>query len=238
MNASASKPQSMASFAFIIPYTFFILLALSPSLVTATSVKVPNDHFTRIFAFGDSYTDTGNTKSGTGPQGFMQVSNPPYGMTHFHHSTNRYSDGRLVIDFVAETLSLPYLPPYLNPKADRSHGVNFAVAGATAIDHSFFVRNNLTLNITPQSILTELAWFRKFLKSRGCNGTDLPACRAIMKDSLFWIGEIGVNDFAYNLGATVPDTLVQKLAIDSITLFLQVFSSYFLYLICRGNIAE
>ncbi|MCD7451110.1 hypothetical protein HAX54_009558 [Datura stramonium] len=57
---------------------------------------------------------------------------------HIHHCTDilfhlQYSDGRLVIDFVAESLSLPFLPPYRDPKADKTYGVNFAVAGSTAI---------------------------------------------------------------------------------------------------------
>ncbi|CAH9104493.1 unnamed protein product [Cuscuta europaea] len=91
----------------------------------------------RIYAFGDSFTDTGNTHSATGPSSFTYVSNPPYGRTFFHRPTNRYSDGRLVIDFVTQALSLPFLPPYLNPNADRSYGVNFAVGGSTAIDHRF-----------------------------------------------------------------------------------------------------
>ncbi|KAL5717851.1 hypothetical protein ACHQM5_010812 [Ranunculus cassubicifolius] len=189
----------------------------------STPSEVPKDRFTTIFAFGDSYTDTGNTRSNadSGPNGFRQVSHLPYGMTHFHHSTDRYSDGRLVIDFVAETLSLPYLPPYLDPKADNTHGVNFAVGGSTAIKHEFFVRNNLTLNTTPQSLLTQLTWFKNFLKKRGCHDTKSPSCKALITRSLFWVGEIGANDYAYNLFETVPETMIQKLSLDSITLFLQ-----------------
>ncbi|XP_028109966.1 GDSL esterase/lipase At3g48460-like [Camellia sinensis] len=90
-----------------------------------------------MYAFGDSYIDTGNTGSTSGPSGFSYVSNLPYGCTYFHHSTNRYSDGRLVIDLIAQSLSLPYLPPYIylinsNQKPSLM-GVNFAVVGSTAI---------------------------------------------------------------------------------------------------------
>ncbi|KAL5717852.1 hypothetical protein ACHQM5_010813 [Ranunculus cassubicifolius] len=202
-----------------------------------TSTATPKDHFTAIFAFGDSYTDTGNTRSNadSGPNGFRQVSYPPYGMTHFGHPTNRYSDGRLVIDFVAESLLLPYLPPYLNQKADKTHGVNFAVAGSTAIKHEFFVRNNLTLNTTPQSLLTQLTWFKSFLKNRGCQDKKSPTCNGLVTDSLFWIGEIGANDYAYNLGKTVPETVIQKLTMESITLFLQeLLSMGAKYIVVQG----
>ncbi|KAK1411153.1 hypothetical protein QVD17_37698 [Tagetes erecta] len=98
------------------PTTTIILLLL---LTTAAASPNPQP-FIKIYAFGDSYTDTGNTASVSGPNAFTYVSNPPYGTTFFHHPTNRYSDGRLVIDFVTESLSLPFLPPYRNPKARKS----------------------------------------------------------------------------------------------------------------------
>ncbi|KAI7993956.1 GDSL esterase/lipase [Camellia lanceoleosa] len=97
------------------------------------------------------------------------TANLPYGDTYYHHSTNRYSNGRLVINFVAQSLSLPYLPPYLHiinsNQKPSSMGVNFAVAGSIAIIHNFVVKNNLTLNITPQSLQTQLTWFNNFLES-------------------------------------------------------------------------
>ncbi|KAL2459513.1 GDSL esterase/lipase [Forsythia ovata] len=191
---------------------------------TATKTGIPSRPFKKVYAFGDSYTDTGNTHSSTGPSSFTYVSNLPYGTTFFHHPTNRYSDGRLVIDFVTQALSLPFLPPYRNPKLDKSYGVNFAVAGSTAIIHSFFVKNNLTLNITPQSLQTQLIWFNKFLESKGCKGSSTSTtqeCEAALNDALFWVGEIGANDYAYSFAGSVPSETIQKLAIYSVTSFLQ-----------------
>lgn len=179
--------------------------------------------FKRIYAFGDSFTDTGNTHSATGPSSFTYVSNPPYGRTFFHRPTNRYSDGRLVIDFAAQALALPFLPPYLNSKADRSHGVNFAIGGSTAIDHRFFVKNNLTLNITPQSIKTQLQWFNAYLESVGCkdNKATPKECGEVFEESLFWVGEIGANDYAYTLGSTVSGETIQRLAVPTVTAFIE-----------------
>lgn len=156
----------------------------------------------------------------------MHVSNPPYGQTFFHHPTNRYSDGRLVIDFVSQALSLPFLPPYRDSKADKSYGVNFAVAGSTAIIHSFFVENNLTLNITPQSLETQLNWFNKFLESKGCNGSSTTReCQAVFDNALIWVGEIGANDYAYTLGSSVSSKTIQDLSIGSVTAFLKAMLS-------------
>ena len=103
-------------------------------------------------------------------------------------------------------------------------GVNFAVAGSTAIRHRFFVKNNLTLNITPQSLQTQLHWFNKYLEAQGCEGNDsiTGQCSAAIHEALFWVGEIGVNDYAYTFGSSVSGSTIQRLAIKSITGFLQV----------------
>ncbi|KAF7805994.1 GDSL esterase/lipase [Senna tora] len=187
-----------------------------------STVESQTRGFKKIYAFGDSFTDTGNTKNANGPSGFGHVSNSPYGTSFFNHSTNRYSDGRLVIDFVAEALSLPYLPPYLHCKGNDTFGVNFAVAGSTAINHEFFVRNNLTLDATPQSIQTQLLWFNKYLENQGsCKGEPSSACKADFEDALFWFGEIGVNDYAYTLGSSVSRDTIRKLSMYSVSDALQ-----------------
>ena len=207
-------------FIFITLITIFILTS-SSSAATETHPPRP---FKKIYAFGDSFTDTGNTKSVTGPTGFGHVSNLPYGITYFHHPTNRYSDGRLVIDFVAETLSLPYLPPYRKIRgkvSSSTFGVNFAVAGATATNHLFFVKNNLTLDITPESIQTQLLWFNEYLESQGCKNASASDCKEAFDDALFWVGEIGVNDYAYAVGSSIPDDTIRKLGIASFTGVLQ-----------------
>ncbi|KAI3820690.1 hypothetical protein L1987_08238 [Smallanthus sonchifolius] len=197
---------------------FFFLL-----LLPLSSGNPPPRSFNKIYAFGDSYTDTGNTASATGPSTFRYVSNPPYGRTFFHRPTNRYSDGRLVIDFVAESLSLPYLPPYLNRKANTSAGINYAVAGSTAIRHAFFVKNNLTLAITPQSLQTQLTWFNKTSEGLKCKSaiSTPEECAAVFRDALIWAGEIGANDYAYTVGSTVSGETVRRHAIGSVTGFLE-----------------
>ncbi|KAK4767873.1 hypothetical protein SAY87_003014 [Trapa incisa] len=218
------------------------LLVISSLIACGLQVQAPAQQsrgrpFHKIYAFGDSFTDTGNTGNANGPSGFGHVSNPPYGMTFFHHPTNRYSDGRLVIDFVAEALSLPYLPPYRNVVVDTSKGgpgsrisgtssssggVNFAVAGSTAINHDFFVKNNLTLDMTPESILTQLVWFNRYLEgNEGCKGAAYSRpCEVAFREALVWVGEIGVNDYAYTIGSSVAWDTVQKLAIDTVVAFL------------------
>lgn len=211
----------MASNTSSLMTSMYILLSTSLALSAA-----PTPPFKKIYSFGDSYTDTGNTKTSTGPAAFNHVSNPPYGITFFHHPTNRYSDGRIVIDFIAEALSLPLIPPYRDLKADRSHGVNFAVAGGTAIRRGFFLKNNITFNLVRQSALqTQLVWYEKIMESEGCKdmkNTPKECDRFGLRDALVWVGELGSNDYTSILGSSISTNTIRRLSIKSVIRFLQV----------------
>ncbi|KAL1531237.1 GDSL esterase/lipase 1-like [Salvia divinorum] len=57
----------------------------------------------------------------------------PYGRNDlFQGPTGRYSDGLILVDYLAEYGKLPMIPPFLDPSAsdDLSHGVNFASGGS------------------------------------------------------------------------------------------------------------
>ncbi|RWW24010.1 hypothetical protein BHE74_00007267 [Ensete ventricosum] len=63
-------------------------------LFTGTSVGC----YTSIFSFGDSIADTGNAMySGSIPESVRHL---PYGQTYFGLATGRFSDGRLIVDFI------------------------------------------------------------------------------------------------------------------------------------------
>ncbi|KAL8088710.1 hypothetical protein AgCh_038480 [Apium graveolens] len=85
-----------------------------------------NCNIPAIYNFGDSNSDTG------GLSAVFPPTVPPNGETFFHNPSGRACDGRLIIDFIAEHLGIPYLSAYLNSiKPNFEHGANFATRGAT-----------------------------------------------------------------------------------------------------------
>ncbi|XP_078151786.1 GDSL esterase/lipase At1g28640-like [Carex rostrata] len=164
-----------------------------PILTILVVLKTGNCCFTRIFCFGDSISDTGNYLNSIGDN-YDPVGNLPYGETYFNRPTGRYSDGRLILDFIAEEYGLQLIPPYLSKESTENflHGVNFAVAGATALDNSFFESNGIEVSWTNYSLGAQLEWFKKLLPSI----LEEPGCdSSVISSALFVVGEIGGNDY-------------------------------------------
>ncbi|KAJ4752349.1 GDSL esterase/lipase [Rhynchospora pubera] len=131
-------------------YVFFPLHIYTLSLLLILT-KPGDCCFTHIFCFGDSISDTGNYLKSIGDR-YHPVGSLPYGETYFGRPTGRYSDGRIILDFIAQAYGLPFIPPYLsgNTTKDFPHGVNFAVGGATALN-SFAITAAIDLTISVQS---------------------------------------------------------------------------------------
>ncbi|XP_027931133.1 GDSL esterase/lipase At1g28600-like [Vigna unguiculata] len=156
--------------------------------------------YTSIFSFGDSLADTGNLYLSSEPPLSNHCFFPPYGETFFHHVSGRCSDGRLIIDFIGESLGIPPLKPYLGKKNDewnwKDGGANFAVAGATALESTFFEDRGIPVK-TNYSLSVQFTWFKDLLSTL-CNSSP-QSCLEEVKNSLFLVGEIGGNDLNHAL---------------------------------------
>jgi hypothetical protein len=78
----------------------------------------------------------------------------------------RSHDAQEVIHLhAAKDLGLPLLNPYLDKSADFTYGVNFAVAGATALNTAALAKKGVTIALTNSSLDVQLKWFKDFMAS-------------------------------------------------------------------------
>ncbi|XP_027153358.1 GDSL esterase/lipase At3g27950 isoform X2 [Coffea eugenioides] len=88
--------------------------------------EIKSCKFPALYNFGDSNSDTG------GRSASLDMVAPPNGETFFKAPSGRFCDGRLIIDFMAEELGLPYLSAYLDSIGSNfRHGANFATGGSS-----------------------------------------------------------------------------------------------------------
>ncbi|WOL02107.1 hypothetical protein Cni_G10826 [Canna indica] len=173
---SPSCTPTMKPFVVVV---FFLLLS---------SLHLSSSHqYRALFNFGDSMSDTGN----------VRIGHLPYGMTFFGRATGRCSDGRLIIDFIAQDLGFPLLPPNTERDADFSKGANFAWVAGTTLGFEFFNERGLSRGLwVNASIYIQVDRFEKMLPSICGAPQD---CKDFLSKSLFIVGEFGGNDYSTGL---------------------------------------
>ncbi|GAB2291064.1 hypothetical protein Dimus_025320 [Dionaea muscipula] len=155
--------------------------------------------FEGIFNFGDSNSDTG------GFWAAFPAQSPPFGITYFNKPAGRASDGRLILDFLAQGIGIPFLSPYLQSiGSDYRHGANYATLASTVLlpNTSLFVSG-----ISPFSLAIQLNQMKEF-KSRviqyssplSNHGSTLLPSMEIFGKAIYTF-YIGQNDFTSNLAA-------------------------------------
>ena len=176
-------------------HLLFLLISLPSTLCIFMNISTSSNYKT-IFSFGDSLADTGNyltygreailaiDKSPYGITYFHRptgrcsdgrlvvdfIGNPVYNFewpTFIIHII-KWLLISVTSLYVAEAFGVPELPPYLATVEGQNlrHGVNFAVAGATALDTSFFYERGLDAFLwTNSSLSIQLGWFKKLKPS-------------------------------------------------------------------------
>ncbi|KAJ4823411.1 hypothetical protein Tsubulata_032433 [Turnera subulata] len=86
----------------------------------------------KLFVFGDSYVDTGNWKKSSAPW------KEPYGITFPGKPSGRFSDGRVLTDYIASYLGTESPVPFTQWTPARNSslksGMNFAYGGTGVFD--------------------------------------------------------------------------------------------------------
>lgn len=112
--------------------------SLSAAQLNAT---LPNCTFPALYAFGDSLTDTGNAIAAY-PGKFGNSEIDPYGVEFPMHPADRFSDGKLLIDFLAFGVRRrPIYAVLRGTGGDFTYGTNFAVSGSSARNNSYWTRD-------------------------------------------------------------------------------------------------
>ncbi|XP_010542360.1 PREDICTED: inactive GDSL esterase/lipase-like protein 23 [Tarenaya hassleriana] len=100
-------------------------------ILTLTVVAGQNIPEVGLFSFGDSYYEVGNKRFLT--TAFLPQTTWPFGKST-DDPNGRFSDGRIVPDFIAQFMKIPIpVPAALDPNGNFSRGANFAVADASVL---------------------------------------------------------------------------------------------------------
>ncbi|XP_062106845.1 GDSL esterase/lipase At3g27950 [Humulus lupulus] len=163
--------------------------------------------FPALYNFGDSNSDTGAISA------TLSEVLPPNGESFFGKPAGRACDGRLVIDFIAEELRLPYLSPYMDSLGTNfRHGANFATGGSSIRKGGY----------SPFHLGVQIAQFMRFksLSDRLTSNSSVSKGRLPRAEDFskaLYTFDIGQNDLAIGfqyssekqVQASIPDILGQ-----------------------------
>ncbi|CAK9308892.1 unnamed protein product [Citrullus colocynthis] len=188
-----------------------LILGLVGRTVALFGAASGSCRFPAVYNFGDSNSDTGGISAA------LNAIQPPNGETFFGHPSGRACDGRLIIDFIAEKLKLPYLSAYLDSLGTSfRHGANFATGGSSIRPGGyspFHLRIQVSQFIQFKSRTTDL-----YHRLRSNNRTSIPIkhiARPQEFSKALYTFDIGQNDLAYGyqhsseeqVRASIPDIL-------------------------------
>nr|GLL38453.1 GDSL esterase/lipase At5g14450-like [Ipomoea trifida] len=161
--------------------------------------------FPAVYNFGDSNSDTGGRSAALGEV------RPPNGETFFGKPSGRYCDGRLVIDFIAENLGLPYLNAYLDSIGTSfRHGANFATAGSSILPGGY----------SPFFLDIQISQFIQFKKRTIALYNKLAGTNQVYKDVLprpeefsksLYTFDIGQNDLSHGFQYSNVSQTIQSI---------------------------
>ncbi|KAL0303594.1 UNVERIFIED_CONTAM: GDSL esterase/lipase [Sesamum radiatum] len=123
-----------------------------------------------LFVFGDSYADTGNL-----PTSVSRSWKPPYGITFPGKPSGRFSDGRVLTDYIASFLGIQSPFPYRQLKnVDTEtirYGINFAHGGTGVFQ---------TLQVDQPNMTTQIDFFQQLVNKNVYTTQELSSSIALV----------------------------------------------------------
>ncbi|KAL5723340.1 hypothetical protein ACHQM5_006751 [Ranunculus cassubicifolius] len=147
-----------------------------------------------LYVFGDSLNDAGNNNL---LQTNAQVNFKPYGVDFPDEiPTGRFTNGKTFIDFIAQFLGLPLVPPYLHlttaAKNKITTGINFASGAGGILPETGSATGNI-LSSTKQ-----INYFKRTIrKNLRRNFKSRSALSIHLAKSIFFVS-VGNNDYINN----------------------------------------
>ncbi|XP_038680366.1 GDSL esterase/lipase At5g03610-like isoform X2 [Tripterygium wilfordii] len=179
----------------------FCLFFCSSTLLMLTGVDAVS---VKLFVFGDSYADTGNwRKSGGGPW------KEPYGITYPGEPAGRFSNGRVLSDYIASFLGIQSpLPFQLRDMGKPQNGMNFAYGGTGVFD---------TLASDQPNMTTQIKFFQQLLEENVFTKQDLNSSIALVSlaGNDYGLSKSVIEQLTLNL-KTIHDLGVPKIAVTSV----------------------
>ncbi|KAL5974972.1 hypothetical protein ACLOJK_031648 [Asimina triloba] len=167
-----------------------LLATITISLLIPCTVS--GNNISAIFAFGDSTIDPGNNNYiGT----WLRSDHLPYGrdLEEGHIPTGRFSNGKLITDFLVSSLGLKdLLPAYLDPMVadnDLVTGASFASAGSGFDDMTTAVDSVVKMS-------KQIEYFEECVGRIG-RAVGLEEASRVVNDAVFVISA-GTNDVLWN----------------------------------------
>jgi hypothetical protein len=180
----------MTSFTVFVIFVHVSIIFFNACNATARSITT-SSKFPAILIFGDSTVDTGNNNYF---HTLLKANHYPYGNDFPGHiPTGRFSNGKLVPDFVASMLGLKQsIPPFRDPNLSDHEiqtGVSFASAGSGYDDLTTVVSR-------ANPVLNQVEDFNKYIvRLKGIVGEE--EAMKIIRGALVLISA-GTNDFIFN----------------------------------------
>ncbi|KAG5255051.1 GDSL esterase/lipase [Salix suchowensis] len=124
----------------------------------------------KLFVFGDSYADTGNNRNSVASSWKV-----PYGITFPGKPAGRFSDGRVLTDFLAKSIGIKSPIPYRWRKVvgieHWKNGMNFAYGGTGVFP---------IVDVPEPNMTTQIDFFQDIIHEKFYSGSDLHSSVALV----------------------------------------------------------